>query len=241
MNDKFNTAALIPGPWTDKTDLSAALMTRKKYLFAGLLLMDIKTHETFTAELKQDWSAEDYFAEFAPLLSDQDTEMAYPPAESLFIIEAETGSFQELQRLCDAVTEILKIGGYGVKLINSGKVVSQKVWGTLSFSAQTLFELFVSIYPVEKGILTCGMSNFGKRDVFVPLILDDEGENFILSYAWYIVNEQPEIKAGETFSLLKNSPVFKIFEEEDDMRGPEHPFYNPYGLWKVWPQEWLEN
>lgn len=109
------------------------------------------------------------------------------------------------------------------------------------FSPHTLFELFVSFYPIEKGILTCGMSNFGKRDVLVPLTPDEESINFILSYAWYVINEQPEIKAGETFSLSKDAPIFKILEETDDIHEPELPLYNPYGLWKLWPEEWLKD
>lgn len=240
MNEHFKTTVLIPGHWKDRKEIVVALPSRKKYLFAGPILMDIRTQTAFTACLSQNWGDEDYFAEFARSFSQQFAGETPLPINSVFVIEAETGSFQQLEKLCDAISELLEIGGYGVKIANSGKLIARKAWEGLSFSSQTLFELFVSAYHTDKEILTCGMSNFGKRDIFVPLTPDDEGINFTLSYAWYVLNEKPEIKAGETFSLSRNDPVFKIFEEEDDMRGSDHPYYNPYGIWKLWPQEWLE-
>ncbi len=240
MRDNFTTTILIPGTWKDKKDIIVAFASRKKYLFLGFLLMDIETKTKFTAGFRQDWSSEEYETEFASLFPNQPKEQASLSINSVFIIEAGTGCLEQLNELCDAISEVLQTGGYGVRIVNSGKVISRKAWEELSFSNQTLFELFVSVYSKDKGILTCGMSNFGKRDIFVPLTPDDEGINFPLSYACYVVNEQPEIKEGETFSLAKNEPVFKIFEMEDELREPEHPYYNPYGLWRVWPQEWLD-
>ena len=218
-----------------------AFASRNEYLFLGLILMHIKTQVSFTAALIQDYVYEEYLTEFPSLFRDQHTEQTSSPINSVFIIEAEAGSFQKLKKLCNAISEVFQIGGYGVKIENSGKFISRECWEGLSFSSQTLFELFVSVYPTDTGIITCGMGNFGKRDVFVPLKPDDDAINFILTYAWYILNERPEINEGETFSLSKNSPSFKIFESEDQMREAEHPFYNPYGIWKMWPQEWLDS
>jgi Domain of unknown function (DUF4261) len=238
LKNAFKTTLLIPGNWKDIKDFIVSLANGNNYLFVGFLLMKLETRETFPAELSQDWSAEEYLTEFAPLFPNQPLEQPFP-IHSVFMIEADTGSLQQLEKLCDIISEVLRIGGYGVKIVNSGKVIPRNIWEGLSYNSQTLFELFISIYPVDKGIRTCGMSNFGKRDVFVPLKPDDEGIEFILSYAWYIISEQAVVQEGETFSSSNDAPIFKIFEAEDDNE-PEHPFYNPFGLWKVWPQEWLE-
>ena len=98
----------------------------------------------------------------------------------------------------------------------------------------------MSVYEIDEGMITCGMRNFGQRDVTVPLKLDNEGLDFIRSFTWYVVNEQPKIRDGDTFSSSEKEPLFKIFEK-DDLRDSEYLLHNPYGLWQVVPQEYLDN
>lgn len=244
MNEQFRTTILIPGPWKSWKDFGPSLAGRGNYIHLGSptmgILSKVKTEISFRAYLDPQWSQEDYSNQFAELFPKEAQDGLPLPIHSVFIIEAEGESFQQLEQLCDAISEVLKIGGYGVKIPNSGKTITQKEWEGYSFCPDTFFRIFVSVYDTGNGILTCGMSNFGQRDAFVPLTYDDEGIDFIVSYAWYIVNEQPTIKDRQTFSLSEDDPTFRIFEAEDDMREAEHPFYNPYGLWKVWPQEWID-
>jgi len=245
MNEQFHTTILIPGPWKSWKDFGLPLAARGNYIHMGSptmgILSKVKTEISFKAYLDPHGSQEEYSDHFAPLFPKEMQDRLPLPIHSVFIIEAEGGSFQQMEQLCAAITEVLKIGGYGLKIPNSGKIITREEWEGYSFSPDTFFRTFVSVYDTGNGgILTCGMSNFGQRDVFVPLTFDDQGIDFIVSYAWFIVYDQPIIKDQQTFSLSEDSPSFRIFEAEDDMREADHPFHNPYGLWKVWPQEWLD-
>ena len=243
MSPNRKVDILIPGNWHDKRDLGGRLASAEKCLFLGMVLRDLKTSTHYTAWVTQDWTRQNYCEEFPELaLGKTEDPQRGDSIPSVFVIESEVGSVEQLKILCKVISALLEVGGLGVKITNCGKVISKEVWQKLSFCPQTLFEIFVSICHTEKGVFSCGMSNFGSRDVFAPLTKDADSIGLIQSFAWYVLQERPVIKDGETFSLHPESPNFKILESTDEVnRGTDHPFYNPLGFWKLWPLEWLKN
>ena len=238
----YSTKILIPGLWETYSDCVIKIAQGKKYLFAYKILMSIEKKISYSSWLSDDWSPNDYQEEFPQFfLRGVPHCEADSPIKSLFVIDAKLETWQDLENLHQAVSGVLEAGGLGVKILNSSKVISAEGWKNLNFTLEEAFELFVSVYETDKGTITCGMSNFGHKDILVPLSLDEDALTLVRTFAWYLIDEKAKINDGETFSLPEEeAPLFKIFSSDDDVRVEEnHRFFNPYGLWKLWPLEWL--
>ncbi len=232
------TVILIAGTWENELVFAQLLAKNHKYLFAGKILMDFRSKQSYKAGF--DW---EYDREILGVNSEN---LPKKPShmKSVFMIEGKANSLEDLNSFCEVISEIIKIGGADVKIFNCEReiVFSADEWGELSFNKNVIFDIFVSNSYSKQGTWTWGMNNFSQKDIFTPLEFDEDAKNLVLSFAWWIINENPKIESGETFSLDSSSPVFVILDMPNDETINKETFsHNPLGFWKLYPQEWLLN
>ena len=109
----------IPGDWSDRTDIvkSIAKNNLNKYIFAGFVLMDIKTNESFGIQVleKTDFDNLDFFGDF------KDSEFFI----RMDLSESEFNNKKSILRAGDA---ILQAGGKSIIAEKSRLVYSAESW-----------------------------------------------------------------------------------------------------------------
>ena len=235
----METTIWVPGNWTDRNEIVTRVAQTAEYLFIGPLMKDLATHDFFKVDVfTPDWTEKDAFACFNVARSNPITtkDLALTCTTPIFSLACETGSIESIEKLVKAATFLLKLGGIGLKILNGGSFLTREEWDSNSFpDLQAIFDAFVLIYSNAQGVFSCGMHNFGLRDVFVPLENDKDSNYLIRSFAWYVLNEKPIINSGEIFSLGPDDPYFKVLETSDNFFPIDHPYHNPYGSWKLCP------
>ncbi|QES90059.1 DUF4261 domain-containing protein [Rhizosphaericola mali] len=102
-----------------------------------------------------------------------------------------------------------------------------------NYELGNLYPMYVldSISDGHGAVYTCGMHNLGLKDAMIV------GEEFqaaveVLSiFGYYQLIDQPTIKAGQTFSIAQDAPIFLISEEKHQPSHGDELFENPFGMW----------
>ncbi len=235
----METTIWVPGNWTDRNEIVTRVAQTAEYLFIGLLMKDLVTNDFFKADIfTPDWTDKEAFAYFNAARPDPISakDLGLTCTTPIFSLTCETGSIESLEKLAKAAAFLLKLGGIGIKVINGGSFLTREEWDAHPIpNLHDIFEAFVLVYWNKQGVFSSGMHNFGLRDVFVPLENDKDSNYLVRSFAWYVLNEKPIIKCGETFSLGPEEPYFKVLETSDNFFPVDDPYHNPYGLWKLCP------
>lgn len=156
----------------------------------------------------------------------------------LFLI-GKGGSLADAENIMKAGNAILNSGGIALKVETSGKAFTPHQWKNILNTEENekFFDAFVVLLQYEdNSIYTCGLHNIGMKDIFCNSKKNtNESVNTILSFLYYLLQEKPIIKSGETFSEKEGAPVFKIVEERSILYPEEDLFHNPYGIFRLNP------
>jgi hypothetical protein len=164
-------------------------------------------------------------------------------AEDLSMLESHTfvlylvadgGSRSQAEAAMAAAAGLLRAGGFAVKVESAGLAHSRDTW--LRFVEQrhlfTAHQAFV-VYVTGTQVYSCGMHNLGCRDAVVAREQAEDPVELLRCFTQYVFAEQPAIKAGETFSVGPDAPVYRLREEPCTLYGDDELFTNPFGLWRL--------
>lgn len=240
--DTARTILCIPGSWNSYEAFKDALIvtTEAKYMMAALVLMDVEGKNIFEFEFA-DHDPEMRRAFFnAGLVNQLTEEFLDTIAEHTFVVYlvADTGNLQAAEAMAKAAAVILKTGGIGVKIASTGLAFDKDTWLELveNFEEHHLYRLFVLDCIVDRdndAVYSCGMHNLGLKDAIVQGEEPEDGINLLRIFGYYQVVDKPAIYDGQTFRADMESPVYRIFEEEEQPYNEDDPFYNPYGRWRL--------
>jgi len=213
--------------------------SKGNYMVAGGILINVNENRHYTIEfcerderMKESFAAAGMVTRVTGEFLDEVDKHTY-----VVYVSGETGSLAAAENIARAGTEVLKAGGIGVKIESAGKAFSKDKWlGRMErLSEDSLYELFVvgSITSEDGTVFSCGMHNLGLRDTIVSGEDFQDAADLIKIFAYYQLIDKPVIKENQTFSIDKESPVFRISIELHPPYEEEGSFYNPYGVWRL--------
>ena len=238
---KVKTVLCIPGSWKDRSEIvtSIALKNLGEFIFAGKILLNLKTNIGFEIEIfdRDDRMKESFkWAGMVNMLSDEYLELIDKHVFVVYIV-GETGDLQKAKSIAEAGLAVLKSGGIGIKVETSGKAFSKEQWADLiiKYQESNLYKMFVldSISDVKGTTYSCGMHNLGFKDTIVSGEHFQESVNLISTFGYYQLIDKPSIMSNQTFSSSANSPIFQIIEEQNQPYKDHKLFRNPFGMWRL--------
>ncbi len=226
----------IPGPWKDRAELVKAIVEHSKgYVFAGRVLMHMETK--FTCELvheKADSRMPIAFAAAGPHWKTSPEMKAIGEHRSVVYLVGKGGSQLNAEAMMLAARGVLLAGGLGVKVESTGIAHSPRAW--LEFCDNihlfTAHQAFV-LYVTGPDVYSCGMHNLGLRDAITSGVDKAEAVELLREFTRYLFTESPTIKAGQTFGVAVDAPVYRIGNDEGVQYDPGSLFTNPYGYWRL--------
>lgn len=240
MKDEQTIVIGIPGKWKNRDAIVDAIAAKSGgYVFAGMMLMNNSTNESFGLEIyEKDPNLRQAF-EYASMgkMTKEDLDLIDEHTFTLYII-GEGGSPELAQKMMDVSRALLKTGGLGVKIETTGKAFTPQTWEALCNleDAARFYDAFVTKLRAQDDVFyTCGMHNLGLKDAIVGAVDMQTAVHTLDIFSIYQIVEQPEILKGETFSATDNSPSFQILAEKDSRYPEGDGFHNKYGLWILRP------
>jgi hypothetical protein len=241
-DEKHQIMLCIPTPCKSSEELALKIVENSNgnYIYAGMVLMNVKTKESFGMEICEKDPAMKVSFEVAGKVNELTDEFLeqIDSHNSVVYLTGNSGSFENAYAIAKAAEAILHSGGIGVKTESSGKAFTADMWlsATEQFDEMKLYELFVleTIHD-KQSLLTysCGMHNIGFKDVAVY------NEDFYSAYELIRVFnvfrfvDKPVLNDGETFSLSEDHDRYFLHTMKTAPTDGQELFENPYGFWEL--------
>lgn len=238
---KPKTVLCIPGNWENGRDIlrSVAEANLNEYIFAGLVLLNMKTNKSFQIEIyghDEDMATSFQVAGMVNQVSEDFIEAIDEHTCVIYII-GDTGDLESAKEIAKAGNAFLKGGGIGLKVESTGKAFTKEHWSELVEEDEigNLHEMFVldSIVNEQGETYTCGMHNLGYKDTIVGGLDFQDAVNLVSIFGYYQVAETADIRMNQTFSIAVDEPIFEIAEELNQPNKGDELFENQYGMWRL--------
>lgn len=230
----------IPGVWRTRSDTVQAIAAEAApYIFVGITLMNTDTKHMCEMEIyEHDPSLRGAFAAAGKhSLTEDDLDAIAAHTLTPYLIGT-GGSVEAAIAMLDAGYAILRAGGLAVKVETSGIAHSASDWRSFAERDDdvAVFRAFVTFVRNGDDYYSCGMHTLGHRDAIVRGNGNAAASAALLqTFLFYVLHEHPTLKAGETFSVDAHSQYYRLIEAPSDMYPPDHPFTNPFGMWRLTP------
>ena len=226
----------IPGPWENRSEFVERIVKDSGgYIFAGMILMNIETQESFELEFEGvDERMSAAFEAAGHHWKDTPEMELIASHKSVVYLISKGGSLEAAHSIMEAANGLLKAGGFAVKVESTGLAHPPADWAE-QCKYNYLFKSHSSyvVYITDKETYSCGMHNFGLPDA---IVLSDESDNpaeLLRVFTHYLLSESPQINDGQTFSVDSNAPGYRIVESECIDYGEDSLFNNPFGMWRL--------
>lgn len=210
------------------------------YLYAGLILMNLKTQESFGLEIcERDPGMKKSFEVAGKMTGlSEDFLEQIDTHRTVAYLTGKSGSFENSFAIAKAAEAILNSGGLGVKVESSGKAFTSQQWltSTIEFDEMKLYELFVleTIYDHDNALTySCGMHNLGFRDVAVRNEEFHSAYELIRMFNIFRFIDKPVLNEGETFRLRADSDRYFLHHMSSPPTEGQDLFENPFGFWEL--------
>lgn len=234
------TILCIPGNWKSRSELIGAIAENNvdNFLFAGQMLMNLKTKAIYEIELheKDDQLRKAFKAAGMVNRLGEDVLDEIEKHTHVVYVIGETGTPEKAKAIAEAGNAILKAGGTGLKVETTGKAFAKEKWMQLveAYEEANLYQMFV-IDSISDGetVFSCGMQNVGLKDTILSGEEFQEAVNTISIFGYYQLIDKPVISANQTFSISAEAPVFRITDETEQPYADDELFENPFGMWRL--------
>lgn len=222
---------------------AGSLPGRPAFLFAGAAIVEVGGSDgALTLDIyDRDERLRTAFAAASPYstLTEDDLDEVDRHQLCLYLVDEQGGSIESARRVVRFARELLDAGGSAVKVESAGKAHSRADWVRISdrLDVESLVDAFVVLAGQSGGdAYSCGMHNLGLPDVDVLDAGDmSETGHLLSSSCRYLAIESPDLHSGETFSVARNEPVYRLQHGSCDRFAPDDLFHNPFGAWHLVP------
>lgn len=144
------------------------------------------------------------------------------------------GSLDSARSMMQAGAAIVKAGGGGVFIDNSGLSHGASVWleMTEAGDADALSYAFVGIIRGRMEVRTRGMHVLGKPDLVMPRADADADQDAIIETLRYVCLGERPIDDGHILAD-EHGPRYQIRTARDDQFNCDSPMHNPFGRLKL--------
>jgi hypothetical protein len=232
----------IPGPWqTHEAFLDAMKRKAKDFAFEEQWLVHTPTGRRF------EWSASPHDDDIAGVfggggrISKKDVQRIASHVVKIHV-SGPGGSVEATRELMGAGAAIVRAGGYGVMVDNSGAAHNPSDWIKLAEGEDPIGGCYWSCVCVTapRGggeAFSTGMHCLGLRDVELefPGGVDHRQIGMMLhEFNGYALQSGAVLLDGDPIGD-ENGPQFRVRAVECTRVAKESPFYNPYGVWRLEP------
>jgi hypothetical protein len=153
------------------------------------------------------------------------------------------GSVASAKQLLAAGAAVIRAGGAGAFVDNSGIAHGATDWITLHESADNggVYWAFVSTARLEGILFSVGMQILGFRDAIMPATGNEDYDYRTLhSFLGYTAFSGVKLEDGEIVgdAVL---PTFRVHKEPHDRFPDGGPMFNPFGQWRLETLETEQN
>src|SRR5947207_2312507 len=222
----------IPGTWSHPRELVDGLPAGYRLTPEALILAD-------GAQVEFDpMPPDDQFAEiFRSSCRQPPTEDELAKIEGYTVnvcLSGPGGSLEAAQKMMEAGAAIVRAGGIGVFIDNSGLAHGGQLWleMTEDASSDAVSFAFVSIIRGDTEVWTMGMHVLGLRDVVMQRSDIEDGGFDIVEVIRYLARGDKPVADGHVIADL-NGPCFQAFAAESPAETAGSPMHNPFGRLKL--------
>ena len=230
----------IPGRWLSQQDLVRSVIQHTDgYIFAGQILMhtDSQTHFMLEVHEPDEKLAQAFHVASGGRIPTEELKQIETHTQCLYLV-GDGGSIERATQFLHAADALLAAGGLAVKVESAGKAFSAADWHELNADAGlgALLQAFVTYVGSEGNFYSCGMHNLGHPDCVIDAPVEPrDAAELMHMFAGYLLMENPELHAAETFSIAPDTPAYRLLKDPCTRFDPDEPFYNPYGVWRLVP------
>lgn len=238
----------IPGHWKSRDEFKEALTRNGNgYIYMGSHIGCLENPGEFYEVDISDYNP--YITEAIEvgghgLFSKEDINQLKTHNSVIYLI-GDGGSIDKVLKIMDVASALLNAGGIAVNVESSGRARTKEDWLDITKSKEIsrVFTAFIQMSRTENAYYTTGMHCFGFCDVITSTegITEMEVANLFKLFCLYILEENPKINDGQTFSLDLNSPFYLLKQGKCTMFEEDDPFFNPYGVWHMLRQHRPKN
>jgi hypothetical protein len=229
----------IPGEWKNRQELVTSIAAKSDgYLFAGCVLQAVDAQHSFELQLEgPDPRMLKAFRAVGPHWSDTDDMARIGGHSAVAYVIGYGGSRKNAEALMAAAAGVIKSGGLGAKIESAGLAHSPDVWLDLAKTTHlySAYRAFVVCVRGEDFVYSCGMHNLGLRDAIVDASAADDPLDLVQSFTYYLFTESPIVQAGQTFSVQRGAPLYRIVADEGVSYEAGSLYKNPFGAWRLKP------
>jgi hypothetical protein len=232
----------IPGPWqSHEAFLNAVARKAPAYSFEGERLIHTPTGRRFQ------WSATPHDDDLAGVfagggggrISKKDVQRIAAHVAKVHV-SGPGGSVEAMRELMQVAGAIVRAGGLGVMVDNSGATHTPSDWIKLAEDEDPIGGCYwasVSVTAPRGGgeAFSVGMHCLGLRDVeleFPPGVDRRQIGMMLHEFNGYALQSGAVLLDGDPIGD-ENGPQFRVRAMPCTRVPPESPFFNPYGVWRL--------
>jgi hypothetical protein len=223
----------IPGTWSRPEDFYERLPRGCRCNATGLVLADGTEFELHVMPSDKEFPR--IFAGSCPKTPTEDERERIEHFKVNICLTGPGGSVAAAKKLMEGAAAILRAGGAGVFVDNSGIAHGATDWHQLYEGADSggVYWAFVIAARSHTDVYSIGMHILGFRDAIVPATGNHEYDSRTLhSFLGFSVFSGAQLRDGEVVGdpVL---PTFRLHAEEDDRFEADAPMFNARGRWRL--------
>jgi hypothetical protein len=227
------TVALrIPGTWAHPKELLQQMPEGYRLAGESLILPD-GTEIEFGAGAPDDQFAKIFRSSCRQPPTEEELAAVARYKVNVFL-SGPGGSLEAARTMMRAGSSIVRAGGAGVFIDNSGLAHGGQNWLAMTDdgSPDALTFAFVSIISGQADVWTMGMHVLGLRDVIMKKADLEKNDVDIIDMIRYLAEGEQLVDDGHIIADM-NGPKFRAFAEESEEKLTGSPMYNPLGRLKL--------
>ncbi len=226
----------IPIESKSRQEIASALLERygTDYLFMGRIFQSTATNETCQISISAKSNDVGEFAK-QDKISHRTLEKVNRCPQIVYLTSTEAG-YQTCLMMNKFAKVFLNIGGAAVNIESSAIAHESSVWLDRynSQDAFDIYSLYVGLVEGNNSYFSCGMHNFGKADVSIPIGEDIGLAIYVMNvFNYYRLTESPILQDGHTFRPDIESPSYQLQLVEDNEYEASSLQHNSLGRWHL--------
>ena len=227
----------LPGRWSDPRELADALPEGYRLETNRLHLPDGSSVEANA--LPPDNEFPKLFIDGCQRSPSEEDLRTIENYQVNFCLTGPGGSYDAAKRMLDAGAAVIRAGGAGVFVDNSGLSHPSEDWLDLADDEQDggAYWAFVMTVGAEDEMYSSGAHVLGLRDAVVPRTGDDQADHFTLNnFLGYTYASGATIGDGDLLGD-EDAAHFRVRMEPCTYLPEGSPLHNPYGRWRLEPMD----
>lgn len=226
---------LVPGPWTEASELVQPLVAAGFSASASgpreLASRDVRI------EIVSDPDLADGFKWMRMGLVPDSLVEAVRGCPSGAVVEVGIQTHEDPAWVASVSRALRDAGGVGVRVEASGAAMTWDTWlELLDDGVLGAYRAGVLIAGAEDGaLLTRGMHQFDLPDVEIHCDTQEEAVEWLDALCCYQLEEAPVLRSGQNFRVEEDAPARSFERWPDHRHAPGDGRHNPFGLWRLLP------